>query len=54
MTKERWQKVGLFRQQKKLLDIFRENGAISQAQYDKSFGDLRDLMGMQGVYYLCE
>ena len=49
MTKERWQKVGLFRQQKQLLDTFRENGAISQAQYDKSFGDLRDLMEMQGV-----
>ncbi len=49
MTKERWQKVGLFRQQKKLLDIFLQNGAISQAQYAKSFSDLRDLMGMQGV-----
>ena len=49
MTKERWQKVGLFRQQKKLLDTFLQNGAISQAQYDKSFGDLRDLMGMHGV-----
>jgi len=41
MTKERWQKVGLFRQQKKLLDAFLQNGAISQAQYDKSW--------MQGV-----
>ena len=49
MTKERWQKVGLFRQQKKLLDTFLQNGAISQAQYNKSFGDLRDLMGMHGV-----
>ena len=49
MTRERWQKVGLFRQQKDLLDTFRENGAISEAQYDKSLGDLRDLMGMQGV-----
>jgi len=49
MTKERWLKVELFRQQKKLLDTFRENGAISQAQYNKSFGDLRDLMGMHGV-----
>ena len=49
MTKERWQKVELFRQQKKLLDTFLQNGAISQAQYDKSFGDLRNLMGMQGV-----
>ena len=49
MTKERWQKVGLFRQQKQLLDTFLQNGAISWAQYDKSFGDLRNLMGMQGV-----
>jgi hypothetical protein len=49
MTKERWQKVGLFRQQKDLLDTFLQNGAISQAQYDKSFGDLRDLMEMHGV-----
>ena len=49
MTKERWQKIGLFRRQKKLLDTFLKNGAISQAQYDKSFGDLRDLMEMHGV-----
>ena len=35
--------------QKKLLDTFLQNGAISRAQYDKSFGDLRDLMEMQGV-----
>jgi RimJ/RimL family protein N-acetyltransferase len=49
MTKERWQKVVLFRQQKKTLDTFRENGAISGAQYDKSLGDLRELMDMQGV-----
>ena len=49
MTKERWQKVGLFRQQKKLLDTFLQNGAISRAQYDKSLGDLVKLMGMQGV-----
>ena len=49
MTKERWQKVSLFRQQKKLLDTFLDNGVISQAQYNKSFGDLRDLMGMHGV-----
>ena len=49
VTKERWQKVVLFRQQKKTLDNFRENGAISGAQYDKSLGDLRELMDMQGV-----
>ena len=49
MTRERWQEVGLFLRQKKMLDTFLQNGAISQAQYDKSFGDLRDLMGMHGV-----
>ena len=49
MTRERWQKVELFRQQKKTLDTFREKNAISQAQYDKSLGDLRVLMDMQGV-----
>ena len=49
MTKERWQKVELFRQQKKTLDTFRQRNAISQAQYDKSLGDLRELMAMCGV-----
>ena len=49
MTKERWQKVVLFRQQKKTLDTFCEKNAISQAQYDKSLGDLRNLMEMHGV-----
>ena len=49
MTKERWQKVNLFREQKKTLDTFREKNAISQAQYDKSLGDLRNLMEMHGV-----
>ena len=49
MTKARRQKVELFRQQKRLLDTFRENGAISGAQYDKSIGDLCDLMEMHGV-----
>ena len=49
MTKERWQKVELFRKQKNTLDTFRERNAISQAQYDKSLGDLRNLMEMHGV-----
>lgn len=49
MTKERWQKVELYRCQKKTLDTFLEKKAISQAQYDKSLGDLRNLMGMHGV-----
>ena len=49
MTKERWQKVNLFREQKKTLDTFRERNAISQAQYDRSLGDLRDMMAMHSV-----
>ena len=49
MTKERWQKITLFRNQKKTLDTFLEKKAISQAQYNKSLGDLRQLMDMQGV-----
>ena len=35
----------LFLRQKALLDTFLSNGAISQAQYDKSFGDLKEKMG---------
>lgn len=49
MTKERWQKTELYRAQKKTLDTFLRKGVISQAQYDKSFGDLRDKMEMHGV-----
>ncbi len=35
----------LFLRQKALLDQFLANGAISKAQYDKSFGDLKEKMG---------
>ena len=35
----------LFDQQVELLNTFLEHGAISQAQYDKSFGDLEEKMG---------
>ena len=42
-------KKQLFLNQKKLLDTFLEKNAISKAQYDKSLGDLREKMGMQGV-----
>lgn len=38
-------KKQLFLNQKELLDKFRERNAISQAQYDKSLGDLRVKMG---------
>lgn len=43
------QKKQLFLKQKRMLDTFLEKNAISQAQYDKSLGDLRDKMGMHGV-----
>ena len=36
----------LFWNQKKTLDLFLERKAISQAQYDKSLGDLREKMGI--------
>lgn len=49
MTKERWQKVLLFRKQKETLDTFLGTKAISKAQYNKSLGDLRELMQMHGV-----
>ena len=38
-------KYQLFLNQKKTLDLFLERKAISQAQYDKSLGDLREKMG---------
>jgi len=40
------EKRKLYEDQKALLDQFLEKGAISQAQYDKSFGDLTEKMGM--------
>ena len=49
MTRDRWKKVGLFIEQKKLLDTFLSKGAISLAQYNKSLSDLRNLMDMQEV-----
>lgn len=40
-------KQQLFLNQKNTLDLFLERGAISQAQYDKSLGDLREKMGVK-------
>ena len=40
-------KIQLFLNQKQTLDMFLERGAISQAQYDKSLGDLREKMGVK-------
>ena len=45
MTPEE-KKRQLFLNQKKTLDTFLENGAISPAQYRKSLGDLREKMGV--------
>lgn len=42
-------KKELFLRQKRTLDLFLERHAISQSQYDKSLGDLREKMGMHGV-----
>ena len=39
----------LFLRQKRTLDMFLERNAISQAQYDKSLGDLREKMCMHDV-----
>ena len=43
------QKRLLFENQKDVLDKFLERGAISQAQYDKSLGDLKAKMGYETV-----
>ena len=39
-------KLSLFLRQKELLDTFLSHHAISQAQYDKSLGDLQVKMGI--------
>ena len=39
-------KQQLFLNQKETLDLFLERGAISQAQYNKSLGDIREKMGV--------
>jgi len=40
-------KRDLYFRQKQLLDTFLEHGAISQAQHDKSLGDVTEKMGME-------
>ena len=42
-------KKELFLKQKETLDTFLRTGAITQAQYDKSYGDLVKKMGMESV-----
>ena len=41
-------KLRLYLEQKKLLDDFLARGAITRAQYNKSFEDLTRKMGMEG------
>ena len=56
MEQEEWERlspeekrVQLYINQKQTLEAFLERGAISQAQFDKSLGDLTEKMGMRGV-----
>ena len=42
-------KKELFLSQKNTLDLFLERGAITPAQYDKSYGDLKRLMGFEDL-----
>ena len=42
-------KKELYLRQKRILDNFLERGAITKAQYDKSFGDLTEKMGMGDI-----
>ena len=46
---DRDKNVELFLQQKDTLDKFLTRGAISQAQYDKSYGELVKKMGMEEI-----
>ena len=39
--------IELYLRQKQMLEQFLERNAISQAQFDKSLGDLTEKMGMQ-------
>ena len=53
IEKDNWSEISpeekkktLYLRQKRILDDFLERGAITKAQYDKSFGDLTEKMGM--------
>ena len=48
MTPEE-KKRQLYENQKQLLEEFLAHGAISQAQFDKSLGDLTEKMGMKDL-----
>ena len=40
-------KIDLFLRQKRTLDLFLERNAISQEQYNKSLGDMKESMGVE-------
>lgn len=40
-------KIDLFLRQKETLELFLERNAITKAQFDKSYGDLVEKMGMK-------
>ena len=40
-------KIDLFVRQKHTLDLFLERNAISQEQYNKSLGDMKESMGVE-------
>ncbi len=40
-------KIDLFLRQKETLELFLERNAISKEQFDKSYGDLVEKMGMK-------
>ena len=56
MNQQAWERLSpeekkeeLYLRQVRLLQTFLARGAISQAQYDKSFHDLTEKMGMQDL-----
>ena len=56
MNQQDWEQLSpekkkeeLYLRQVRLLQTFLEHGAISQAQYNKSFHDLTEKMGMQDL-----
>ena len=41
-------KKELFEEQKRTLELFLEHGSITKAQFEKSLGDLKEKMGIDG------
>ena len=49
MSEKDFEKKELFLEQKKIMDTFLKTGAISQMQYEKSYGDLVKKMDMESI-----